>query len=145
MILDTDGIYLHSRKHIFTYESVSCSVVPNSLQPMDCSPPGSSVHGIFQARIQEWFAISFSRNLPDPGVKPGSPALQAGSLPTELPGKPLMPGSFQSFPRLQRKSVKRPVVYGGLQPTFTSCLLNFKPTNTPYKDMVPSFMNHTAS
>ena len=29
--------------------------------PMDCSPPGSSVHGIFQAWILEWFAISFSR------------------------------------------------------------------------------------
>ena len=29
--------------------------------PMDCCPPGSSVHGIFQARILEWFAISFSR------------------------------------------------------------------------------------
>ena len=29
--------------------------------PMDCSPPGSSVHGIFQARILEWFAISSSR------------------------------------------------------------------------------------
>ena len=29
--------------------------------PMDCSPPGSSVHGIFQARILEWVAISFSR------------------------------------------------------------------------------------
>ena len=33
-------------------------------------------------------------NLPDPGIKPGSPALQAGSFPTELPWKPLMPGSF---------------------------------------------------
>ena len=29
--------------------------------PMDCSPPGSSIHGIFQARILEWVAISFSR------------------------------------------------------------------------------------
>ena len=29
--------------------------------PMDCSPPGSSVHGIFQARILEWVAISSSR------------------------------------------------------------------------------------
>ena len=28
--------------------------------PMDCSPPGSSVHGIFQARVQEWGAIAFS-------------------------------------------------------------------------------------
>ena len=28
--------------------------------PMDCSPPGSSVHGIFQARVLEWVAIAFS-------------------------------------------------------------------------------------
>ena len=28
--------------------------------PMDCSPPGSSIHGIFQARVQEWIAIAFS-------------------------------------------------------------------------------------
>ena len=31
------------------------------LHPLDCSPPGSSVHGILQARILEWVAISFSR------------------------------------------------------------------------------------
>ena len=37
------------------------SVVSNSLWPMDCSPPGSSVHGILQARILECVAISFSR------------------------------------------------------------------------------------
>ena len=43
-------------------ESVSRSVVSDSLQPrMDCSPPGSSVHGIFQTRILECVAISFSR------------------------------------------------------------------------------------
>ena len=35
---------------------------------MDCSPPGSSVHGISQARILEWVAISFSRELPHPGM-----------------------------------------------------------------------------
>ena len=35
---------------------------------MDCSPPGSSVHGISQARILEWVAISFSRELPNPGM-----------------------------------------------------------------------------
>ena len=29
--------------------------------PMDCSPPGSSVHGIFQARVLEWVAIAFSK------------------------------------------------------------------------------------
>ena len=32
--------------------------------PMDCSLPGSSVHGIFQARVLEWGAIAFSKNLP---------------------------------------------------------------------------------
>ena len=40
--------------------------------PMDCSLPGSSVHGILQARILEWVAIPFSRDLPNPGIEPGS-------------------------------------------------------------------------
>ena len=40
--------------------SDSRSVVSDSLDPMDWSPPGSSVHGILQARILEWVAISFS-------------------------------------------------------------------------------------
>ena len=43
--------------------------------PMDCSLPGSSVHGIFQARILEWGAISSPGDLPDPGTEPGSPPL----------------------------------------------------------------------
>ena len=41
---------------------LSCSVVSPTLRPIDCSPPGSSAHGIFQARILEWVAISFSRD-----------------------------------------------------------------------------------
>ena len=45
--------------------------------PVDCSPPGSSVHGILQARILEWVAIPFSGDLPDPGVEPGSLMLLA--------------------------------------------------------------------
>ena len=36
---------------------------PTLCNPMDCSPPGSSVHGIFKARILEWVAISFSKEL----------------------------------------------------------------------------------
>ena len=51
---------------------------------MDCGLPGSSVHGILQARILEWVAISFSRRSPDLGIEPMSPALQTDSLPTEL-------------------------------------------------------------
>ena len=40
--------------------------MPDSCGPMDCSPPGSSVHGIFWARILEWVAISFSRGSSQP-------------------------------------------------------------------------------
>ena len=53
---------------------------PTLGHPMDCSPPGSSVHGISQARILEWVAISFSGDLSNLGVEPESPALQADSL-----------------------------------------------------------------
>src|SRR5574341_927196 len=35
----------------------------NSLRPHDCNLPGSSVHGVFQARVLEWVAISFSEDL----------------------------------------------------------------------------------
>ena len=42
-----------------------------------------TVHGITQARIQEWVAFPFSRDLPNPGIEPRSPALQADALPSE--------------------------------------------------------------
>ena len=42
----------------------SHSVVSDSLRPVDCSPPSSSIHGILQARILEWVAISFSKSKP---------------------------------------------------------------------------------
>ena len=45
--------------------------------PMGCSLPGSSVHGILQARILQWFAISSSRGSSKPGIEPRFPALQA--------------------------------------------------------------------
>jgi len=49
------------------YKSVSHSVVSDSLWPgLDYSPPGSSVHGILQARILEWVAIPFSRGSSQP-------------------------------------------------------------------------------
>ena len=56
--------------------------------PMDCSLPGSSVLGIFQARMLEWVAISFFRDLPNPGIEPESPTLAGGFFTTEPPGKP---------------------------------------------------------
>ena len=54
---------------------------------MDCSLPGSSLHGILQARVLEWVAISFSRGSSQPGNQTGVSALQADSLPIELSGK----------------------------------------------------------
>ena len=61
-------------------ESVSHSVVSDSCDPIDCSPPGSSAHGIFQARILEWVAIPFSRGSSCPGIELGSTALQVDSF-----------------------------------------------------------------
>ena len=79
--------------------SLMCKVLvtqscPTLCNPMDCSPSASFVHGILQARIPEWVAIPFSRNLPDPGIEPESPALQADSSPSEPSEKP------QSIPEI---------------------------------------------
>ena len=56
---------------------------------MVSSRPGFSVHGILQARILEWVVLS-PGDLPDPGIEPGSSALQGDSLPAEPPGKSLL-------------------------------------------------------
>ena len=55
---------------------------------MDCSLPGSSNHGIFQARVLEWVPFPSPGDRPDPGIETGSPASRADVLPPEPPGKP---------------------------------------------------------
>ena len=62
---------------------------PTLCDPMDCSLPSFSVHGVFQARILEWVSISFSRGSSPPRDQTRSPALQADALPSEPPEKPL--------------------------------------------------------
>ena len=62
--------------------------------PIDCSLPGSSVHGIFQARILEWVAISFSRRSSWLRIEWWSSALQADFLLSEPPGKPVNKNSL---------------------------------------------------
>ena len=52
---------------------------------MDCSPPGSSVHGVFQA-LNSWSVLPFPEDLPGPGIKPVSPTLASGFFMTELLG-----------------------------------------------------------
>ena len=73
MLIHT-GLYFHTYRFAETYKSClvqdflfTAAAAAKSLQscptlsdPMDCSLPGSSVHGIFQARVMEWGAIAFS-------------------------------------------------------------------------------------
>ena len=67
---------------------LSHSVMSDSLWPMECNPPDSSVHGVFQASTLKQIGISF-RHLPDLGIEPTSPALGGGFLTTEPRGKPI--------------------------------------------------------
>ena len=65
-----------------------CLVVLTLFDSMDCSPSGSSVHGDSPGKILEWVAMPSSLDLSNPGVESKSLALQADSLPFELPEKP---------------------------------------------------------
>ena len=78
-------------------ESVSCSGVSILHDPMDCSPPGPSVHGF--SRQEYWSGLPFPLpgDLPYPGIKPRYPALQTDSLPFEPPGKPTLIAYFKDF------------------------------------------------
>ena len=68
---------------------LSRSVVSNSLRPHRLASQALLSMEILKARILEWVAIPPRGNLPNPGIKPRSPAVQVDSLPAELPGKPI--------------------------------------------------------
>ena len=53
---------------------------PTLWDPMGCSPPGSSVHGIIQQEYWSRLPFPSSEDLPDPGIKPASPSLKVDSL-----------------------------------------------------------------
>jgi len=59
-------------------ESEVAQSCPTLCDPMDCSPPGSSVHGIFQARVLEWVAIAFSKEENNEGQNEGIEGLIQG-------------------------------------------------------------------
>ena len=70
---------------------------PTLWDPMDCSPPGSSVHGILQARILEWVAISSSRGSSPPRDQKCIccvSCIAGGFFTAEPPGKSLLPSIF---------------------------------------------------
>ena len=68
---------------LLNHSVMSSSVRPHSL-------PGSSVHQILQAKFWNEKPFPYPGDLPNPGVKLGSPESQPDSLPAELPGKPLV-------------------------------------------------------
>ena len=72
-------LFLNSYYYLCVLAPQSCSVLCDHI---DCSPPGSPVQGILQARILEWVAIPFSKGSPNPGIEPRSPAVLADSLPS---------------------------------------------------------------
>ena len=100
--------------------------------PMDCSLPGSSVHGILQARILEWVAISFfPGDLPDPGVEPRSPALQEDSSPSGLWGnltRTQLKGQIREG--LEIWQVSHSALNGSLTHFYSSAKINFGEVHT---------------
>ena len=109
--------------------------------PVNGSPPVSSVHGIIPARILEWAAFPPPGDLPNPGIEPVSPALQVDSLP--LSHQTLYQGSylgsviFLSFCRMlplgeTRKSVQRIYYFFQLLEKKVSCSVMSDPLQ-PHK------------
>ena len=90
-LLINDGNCLHIILSPNTERCVHAKSLQSCLilcDPMNCSPPGSSVHEILQARMLEWAAMPPPEDLPNSGIKPRSPTLQTDSLPAEPLGKP---------------------------------------------------------
>ena len=87
-----------SRFVIVEYCAVLCLVAelcPSLCDPLDYSPPGSSVQEIFQARILKWLPFPFPEDLPNPGIKSASPALQVDSLLMSHWGSPTLKDIFK--------------------------------------------------
>ena len=88
--LDLNVSLISQVKEVFSCVlSLVTQLCPTLWDSMDCSPPGSPVHGDSPGK-NTWSGLPCPSpgDLPNPGVKPRSPALQADSLPSELPGKP---------------------------------------------------------
>ena len=75
----------------------SCpTLVQVTCDSMDCSPPGSSVHGDSPGKNTGVYCHALLQgNLPNPGSEPRSPTLQVDSLPSEPPGKPKNPRVYR--------------------------------------------------
>ena len=96
------GLHLSSLTDTCVHASSVTWSCPTLCDPKDCSPPGSSVHGILQARILEWVAISSSKGSSQPRDRNCVSCLQAASLPLSQQGRPLTDTDFSSMPTVVR-------------------------------------------
>ena len=78
----------YSASYIAEEKTKTNFMCPTLCDPMDYSPPGSSVHGILQAKYWSGLPFPFPGHRPNPGIEPRSPALQTDALTSEPPGKP---------------------------------------------------------
>ena len=88
--------------NIFGTTCSSAQSCPTVCNPMEYSPPGSSVDGISEARNMEWVATSSSGDLPNPEIKPASPvshAWQVDSLPLRHQGSPVLGTAYNKESR----------------------------------------------
>ena len=83
-------------------ESEVTQLCPTPSDPMDCSLPGSSVHGICQARVLEWVAIAFSKLEAIPGLKSSTSVGQWGTKLEAVPGLT----SYKDKGRKKQKTAK---------------------------------------
>ena len=124
----SDSLWPHGLQHArLPCPSPSPGACSNSC-PLSqwCDPMDYTAHGILQARILEWVPFPPPGDLPSPEIKPRSPALQADSLPAELPGKPVIQISNVKFPNF--KIVKLKVVQS--LPTLCNPL-DYSPWSSP--------------
>ena len=133
---------------VFFHLLVLCLVAqtcPTLCDPMACSPPGSSVHRLFQARILEWVAISFSRRSFQPRDQTWVSCITGRFSTTEPPGKPKAFIMFMHLPC--RDSIKQCLVFYSkeahkinlwgsvtlsIQPRCTMVCLSLRHCQSPY-------------
>ena len=110
-----------------------------------CDPVDYIVHGLLQARILEWYLFPSPGDLPNPGIKPRSPALQADSLPAEPPGKPrntgvgslsLLQGIFPTQELSWCLLHCRQILY---QLSYKGCLMSFEGWQTTSVFLPPEY------
>ena len=81
MFSELSGWYQEDKMYLNKWVCVTAKLFqsgPALCKPLDCSLPGSSVHGILQARILEWVAIPFSRGSSQPGARTSVSCIAGG-------------------------------------------------------------------